>query len=194
MKLVGLTGGIGSGKTLVAQLFETFGIPVFYADEEAKKLYDANDRLRTQLMALLGSDIYEGGQLQRKVMAVRIFSDVSLLEKVNHLVHPLLDECFKAYSARQHAPYVMMEAAILFESGLNKRMQHCITVSASENLRIQRVMQRDGVSEETIRQRIQYQWTDKQRIALSGFVIVNDGEQALLPQVVAIHEKLMATT
>jgi len=194
MFAVGLTGGIGSGKTMVAQLFESLDVPVFYADDEAKKMYDTNSRLREQLENLLGSGLYKDGRLQRSVMAARIFADKVLLEKVNRLVHPLLDERFRAYAAAQHAPYVMMEAAILFESGFYQSMQATVAVTAPEVLRIQRVMQRDNISAVAVRRRMRHQWPDEQRNTQADFVITNDGEKALLPQVIRIHEELKLRT
>ena len=188
---VGLTGGIGSGKTLVGQVFSTMGVPVFNADEETKKLYDADATLRTQLINLLGTEIYDGRKLRRKLMAARIFADDALLEKVNALVHPVVVDCFRTYAAQQHAPYVLMESAILLESSIASIVRKTIAVTAPETLRLQRVQQRDGLPEEAVRLRIRQQWTDERRNAAADFIIVNDGKQALLPQVIAIHEKLM---
>jgi dephospho-CoA kinase len=187
----GLTGGIGSGKTLVGKIFSTLGVPVFNADEETKKLYDSDATLRTQLINLLGADVYDGGTLRRKLMAERIFADGMLLKKVNALVHPVVIECFRKYAAQQNAPYVLMESAILLESGIASMMRKTIAVTAPETLRLQRVQQRDALPEEAIRLRIRQQWTDEQRNAAADFVIVNDGKQAVLPQVITIHEKLM---
>jgi len=189
---VGLTGGIGSGKTLVGNIFSTFGIPVFCADEKAKELYDTNEIVRTELIKLLGSDIYIENKLQRKRMAQKIFSNPELLQKVNNLVHPILCEQFLQFSAQQQSPYVLLEAAILFESKLDKQMQKIITVTASETTRLKRVAQRDKTSEEAIRERMRHQWTDEQRAAVADFIITNDEQQALLPQIIKIHEQLLA--
>lgn len=188
---VGLTGGIGSGKTLVGKVFSTMGVPVFNADEETKQLYDTDTTLRTQLINLLGAEIYDGRKLRRKLMAEQIFANETLLKKVNDLVHPVVIECFRTYAAQQQAPYVLMESAILFESGIAAMVRKTIAVTAPEMLRLQRVQQRDGLPEENIRLRIRRQWTDERRNAAADFIIVNDGKQAVLPQVIAIHEKLM---
>ncbi|MDR2359552.1 MAG: dephospho-CoA kinase [Prevotellaceae bacterium] len=188
---VGLTGGIGSGKTLVGEVFSTMGVPVFNADEETKKLYDTDAALRTQLINLLGTEIYDGSKLRRKLMAERIFAEETLLEKVNGLVHPVVAGCFRTYAAQQNAPYVLMESAILMESGIASMMRKTIAVTAPETLRLQRVQQRDGLPEETVRLRIRQQWTDERRNAAADFILVNDGKQAILPQVITIHEKLM---
>jgi dephospho-CoA kinase len=189
--LAGLTGGIGSGKTLAGEVFSTLGIPVFNADEETKKLYDSDAALRVQLIKLLGNDLYDGTQLRRKLMAERIFADRALLENVNVLVHPVVTARFLTYAAQQEAPYVMMESAILFESGLQTLMRKTVAVAAPEALRIQRVQQRDSVPEEAVRRRIRCQWSDAQRNAAADFIIVNDGKQAILPQLLAVHDKIL---
>jgi dephospho-CoA kinase len=188
---VGLTGGIGSGKTLAGKIFSSLGIPVFNADEETKRMYDTDTRLREQLVLLLGKDIYQGPHLQRTLMAARIFSDPSLLQQVEQLVHPALNARFVAYAARQEAPYVLLEAAILFESGIAATLPRVIAVSAPETLRIQRVVQRDKVSEDAVRRRMQHQWTEPQRLAAASHIIINDEQQAILPQVIRIHEQLI---
>lgn len=188
MIFAGLTGGIGSGKTLIGHIFSAMGVPVFNADEETKKLYGADAVLQAQLKKLLGEDIYDGGKLRHKLMAERIFADEILLKKVNALVHPVVAERFRAYAAQQNAPYVLMESAILLESGLAGMMEKNIAVTAPEALRVQRVQRRDALPEEAIRQRMRHQWTDEQRNAAADFVIVNDELQALLPQVITIHK------
>ncbi len=188
---IGLTGGIGSGKTLVGKIFSIIGIPVFNADEETKKIYDTNDELREKLINLLGEEIYKGKILQRGIMAERIFADKVLLGKVNSLVHPVVNRCFEAFASRQKAAYVLLESAILFESGINRSMKKTITVAAPENVRIRRVMWRDTIAEEAVRQRMQHQWTDEQRRAAADFEIINDGQQAVLPQVIKVHEQLI---
>ncbi|MDR3133848.1 MAG: dephospho-CoA kinase [Prevotellaceae bacterium] len=186
----GLTGGIGSGKTLVGKVFSTMGVPVFNADEETKKLYDTDATLRAQLVNLLGEEVYDGPKLCRKRMAERIFADSRLLEKVNALVHPAVMERFRAYAAQQNAPYVLMESAILFECGIASMMRKTVAVTAPETLRLQRVQQRDALPEEAIRLRIRQQWTDERRNAAADFIIVNDGTQAVLPQVITIHKQM----
>jgi dephospho-CoA kinase len=190
MYAVGLTGGIGSGKTLAAKIFSALGIAVFCADDETKKCYDTDDALRSKLKALLGAGIYDGAQLQRKTMAARIFSDPRLLQKVNELVHPIVADRFVRYAAQQSSPYVVMEAAVLFESGLQRGMRKTVTVEAPETLRLQRVMVRDGSTEADVRRRMQHQWSDEQRAAVADYTVVNDDRQALLPQLLAVHEKI----
>lgn len=190
MLYVGLTGGIGSGKTLAGKILATFGVPVFDADGETKKRYDSDATLRAKLIDLLGDDVYRDGQLQRQAMAAKIFADRRLLEQVQALVHPLILERFLQYAGTQRAPYVVMEAAILFESGIGQQMHKTIALSAPEAIRIRRVAARDNCPEEAVRQRIQYQWTDEQRAAAADFVLVNDGRQPLLPKLQQIHTQL----
>ncbi|MDR1405985.1 MAG: dephospho-CoA kinase [Prevotellaceae bacterium] len=188
----GLTGGIGSGKTMAGKVFSAMGIPVFNADEETKRLYDTDAALRAQLIRLLGEELYDGNTLRRRLMAARIFADETLLEKVNALVHPAVVECFKAYAAQQQAPYVLMESAILFTAGIHRMMRATVAVVAPEALRLQRVRQRDAMPEEAVRLRMRRQWTDEQWRGAADFIIVNDGKQAVLPQVMTVHEKICA--
>lgn len=171
-------------------MLSTFGIPVFDADGETKKCYNNDATLRDKLVALLGDDIYHDGQLQRQAMAAKIFADRRLLEQVQALVHPRILERFLQYAGTQRAPYVVMEAAILFESGIGQRMHKTIAVSAPEAIRIRRVTARDKCPEAAVRQRMQYQWTDEQRAAAADFVLVNDGRQSMLPKLQQIHNQL----
>jgi dephospho-CoA kinase len=184
---------MGSGKTTVSRIFRTLGIPVFYADTATKELYDTNDELRKALTGLLGEHIYRNGCLQRKLMASLIFSDENLLRKVNALTHPLVLQVFYRWAQQQQTPYVVQETAILFESGLHEKLNHTIAVTAPEALRITRIRQRDRLTEQEIKNRLQWQWPDEKRNANAGFVIVNDEKQALLPQVLTIHENILKT-
>jgi dephospho-CoA kinase len=191
MVTVGLSGGMGSGKTVVSRIFHALGVPICCADTVTKELYDTHEGLRQTLSSLLGEDIYQNGCLQRKRMAALIFSDERLLQKVNALVHPLVLQQFHQWAQQQQTPYVMQEAAILFESGANKKMDYTIAVTAPEALRITRIMQRDKLTEQEIKSRMQWQWPDEKRNAKAGFIIVNDDKQALLPQVLTIHENIL---
>ena len=190
MLKVGITGGIGSGKSLVCKMFSVLGVPSFDADTRAKELY-VDTTLREKLITLLGEDIYIENVLQRSVMAAKIFSNQSLLEKVNSLVHPMVKQLFERWAKNQKAPYVLLETAILFESGFWQDMDKVITVNAPEMVRIQRVKERNGLAEETIRQRMHNQWTDKQRASKADFVIMNNEDQKVLPQVLQIHQQLL---
>ena len=191
MLKAGLSGGIGSGKTTVSKVFQTLGVPVFYADDVVKDLYDTDKQLQQAMINLFGTAIYADGRLQRKVLAALIFNDDRLLHQVNALTHPLVSATFARWTQAQKAPYVLHEAAILFECGVAATMDINISISAPEVLRIARVMQRDGCSEEQIRQRMSKQWSDEQRNANADYVIVNDDKEALLPQITTIHEKIL---
>ncbi|MDR3180875.1 MAG: dephospho-CoA kinase [Prevotellaceae bacterium] len=191
MVTVGLSGGMGSGKTVVSRIFHALGVPVFYADAVTKELYDTHEELRQTLTGLLGESIYQNGCLQRKRMASLIFSDENLLQKVNALIHPLVLQRFCQWAQQQQTPYVVQEAAILFESGANEKMNYTIAVTAPEALRIARIMQRDNLTEQEIKDRLQWQWPDEKRNAKAGFIIVNDDKQPLLPQVLTIHENIL---
>lgn len=189
MMKVGLTGNIGSGKSLVAQIFETFGIPVFYADTEGKKMLDS-ESVRNQVVDLFGDDIIENQKIRRHRLAGVVFSDKKKLAQLNQIIHPAVREQFSEWSKKQITPYVIYEAAILHESGHYKNMDKIVLVKADETLRIRRVMQRDNVSEEQVRSRMKNQWPESRKKRLSDFVIENNENHLLIPQVLQIHEKL----
>ena len=187
MKLIGLTGGIGSGKSTVAGLFRTLGIPVYESDERAKQLMNENASVRNQIIQLFGADAYaaETG-LNRPLLASKVFIDPSLLKQLNAIVHPAVHEDLKTWAkedAQMSAPYLLQESAILFEEDLTKRLDSTILVVAPEEIRIDRVMKRDNHSREQILDRIKMQWPDERKIPLADFVIYNDGERALILQV-----------
>ena len=192
MLKVGLTGGIGSGKSFVAALFAEFGVPVYEADKEAKMLIEVDPEIVAAYKSFFGNSIYTPHGLNRKMVASIVFGDQTLLERVNAVVHPAVARHFDEW-LKQHseAPYVIHEAAILFESRSNELMDKVITVSASEAMRIERVMLRDGVGEEAVRSRINNQMKEEERIAKANFVIVNDESQLLIPQVVQLHNQLL---
>ncbi len=192
MQTVGLTGGIGSGKSLVAQIFSHLGISVFNADAEAGKILDEDVQVRLQLSEWFGQDTYKDGRPDRMKLAGIIFSDPEKLTRMNGLIHPRVMDRFVNWCRENlNKPYVIQEAAILFESGFYRHMDTTILVTAPEKIRIARVKQRDKTGEESIRQRMQNQWTDEQKSPLAGYVIQNDGESPLLPQVLAIHNTLI---
>ena len=188
---VGLTGGIGSGKTTVAKVFQTLGIPVFYADTEAKVLLDESAEIREGLITLFGPAIYTNDKLNKKQLASFIFNNKVALEKVNSLVHPVVASRFEEWSALQKAPYVLQEAAILFETGGYKRFDKNILVSAPKEIRVERIKQRDGLTEDEILARMQNQWDENHKIALADFVILNDESEMLLPQIMRVHEDIL---
>ncbi|WP_421753347.1 dephospho-CoA kinase [Croceimicrobium sp.] len=189
--IVGLTGGIGSGKTTVAQIFEHLHVPVFVADEESKKLLDRDADLQTQLVDWLGPELIKEGRVDRAYMASRIFKDEELLKKVNALIHPAVGRAFQTWYQKQKAPYIIREAAILFESGTHKDCAKVIVVTAPEELRLQRVMKRSGESQDQVKARMAKQWPQEKKEALADYIIHNDHQEMLIPQVLQIHEDLI---
>lgn len=187
MITIGITGGMGSGKSIVAALLTVYGIPVYDADSESKRLLLTSPTIRRGLTDLLGADIYspDGTTLRRARMASLIFADPNLLARVNAIIHPEVGRDFDAWRARLTTSVCAMESAILFESGFDRRADLRLMVYAPEAIRLQRVMARDNATEAAARQRMQRQWPDERKIALSDAVITNDGRAALIPQVEA---------
>ena len=190
MKTIGLTGGIGSGKTTVARMFEEFGIPVYIADEEAKNLMHSSVEIRKELQELLGDKVYKEGELDRAYMADKIFNDEALLERVNAIVHPRVEEHFQEWKKEQQAPYCIKEAAILFENGGYKRCDKTILVVADEEERIKRVMKRDGAKREKVMERMKNQWSDKIKIPLADYIIKNEELSQTKREVKNLHRTL----
>ena len=173
MKVVGLTGGIGSGKSTIARLFAALGIAVYDSDTEAKKLINTSAEIKKRIVEVFGVEAYAEGVYNRAYMADIVFRNPDKLAVLNSIVHPVLADDFNQWVALQTSPYVIKEAAILFESGSYKNCDFIITVTAPETLRISRCMSRDGSTEAQVRARMAQQWTDAQRIALSDAVIEN---------------------
>lgn len=188
---VGITGGIGSGKSTACKVFRAMGIPVFEADSVAKQLIDDDAYIREQLIQLFGSSVCQSNHtIDRKYLAAIVFNDPSSLEKLNGIIHPAVRNAFEVWYQAQQSPYIIHEAAILFESGFYKMMDKTITVVTDEAERIERVMKRNAMTEEQIRLRIRNQWTDEQRIKLADFVIGNNDNELIIPQIVEIDIKL----
>ncbi|MBN2213525.1 MAG: dephospho-CoA kinase [Bacteroidales bacterium] len=189
---VGLTGGIGSGKTTVCKVFRQLGIPVYHADIQARMLSDADPDIRKALTGLCGKNIYTQSGLDRKRLSEVIFSNIDLLQKVNAIIHPRVIEDFNQWMTENHEDrYIIHEAAILFESGLNTLFNKIITVVAPEEIRIRRIMEREGVSEDYVRNIIRNQWPEKKKKSLSDYIIINDQKKLVLPQVLKIHNELI---
>lgn len=180
---VGITGGIGSGKSVVASLLNLYGIPVYVADTESKILVDTSQLIREKLTALLGSDIYDGKGLNRKLLASYIFTDTKLREKVNAIIHSEVNRHFAAWVEVQGKEVCAIESAILFESGFNLVVDKVLMVYAPREIRIERATLRDDASREDIIRRIDSQMSDERKKELSDYIIYNDGKQALLPQI-----------
>jgi dephospho-CoA kinase len=176
-KIIGLTGGIGSGKTTIATYMESLGIPVFIADDEAKKLIQS-PKVLAEIKTSFGEAVFEKGVLNRQKLAEIVFPNAEKLSQLNAIIHPAVKKHFTEWlSNYKTAPFVVYEAAILFESGNYKNCDYIITITAPLEVRIARVMQRDAVSREQVLQRINAQWTDEQRIAKTDFVIENVNSQ-----------------
>jgi dephospho-CoA kinase len=193
MLKVGLTGGIGSGKSIVCKVFSILGIPVYQADVAAKQLYDTDEELRNRLKSLFGEHLYVSGTLDKQKLAGIIFSDKDKLKKINELVHPAVKRDFLEYVSRlsETIPYVIHEAAILYEAKTEDMFDVVINVWAPENLKIERAMARENTNENNIKQRIASQLPDSLKIELSDHNIINDDKTPILPQILQIHKELL---
>lgn len=194
-KRIGITGGIGSGKTTACRLFETLGIPVYYADDRAKWLMNHEEQLREQLLDAFGVEVYGRDQLlNRPYLAQIVFNDKSQLEILNSIVHPAVrEDGIRWDEAHQDTAYTLREAALLYESGIYELLDEIICVTAPEALRIERVIRRDSTTVEAVKARIDKQWPEEKKLALSNYIIHNDGQQSLVHQVYHIHHQLLGT-
>ena len=188
---VGLTGGIGSGKSTVAKVFEVLGIPVYYADDAAKKLMNEDVALKELLVNEFGNAIYSNGKLNRPHLSSLVFNNPKKLEALNAIVHPATIADADKWMQQQTAPYAIKEAALIFESHANNYLDKVIGVYAPAPLRIQRVMLRDKMSEEAILARINKQMDEDKKMQLCDFVITNNTLDLIIPQVLTIHQSLL---
>ena len=191
MLKVGLTGGIGSGKTTIAKIFELLNVPVYYADAASKRLYQTDKELMAAMRQNFGEDIYTGDQLNRSKLAAIVFNAPEKLELLNQLVHPPTIRDAEEWMAKQAAPYLIKEAALLFESGSAAGLDYIIGVQAPSQYRIKRVMERDGLSREEILNRANRQIDEEIKMRLCDFVIVNNDQELVIPQVLKLHEQLL---
>jgi dephospho-CoA kinase len=194
MLKIGLTGGIGSGKSTVAKVFETLGIPVYYADDAAKRLMHEDAALQLKIQAQFGEAAYTNGQLNRKYIADIVFTAPEKLELLNSIVHPATLQDAERWMQQQTTPYAIKEAALIFESGAQEYLDYVIGVYAPTPLRIQRTMQRDGVTREEVIARMDKQIDETIKMRLCDFVVTNNEQELLIPQVVALHQQLLALT
>ncbi len=191
---VGITGGIGSGKTTVAGIFEVLGIPVYYADAAAKQLMNENAELKKKLIEHFGEQVYKNNILDRHWLAAEIFNDPEKLTLLNSLVHPVTIADADAWMKQQTTAYALKEAALIFETGSEKYLDYVIGVSSPQELRVQRVMLRENTTEEMVMTRLSRQMNEEDKMLRCDFVLINNEEELLLPQVIALHEKLLSLT
>lgn len=191
MLKVGITGGIGSGKTIVCQVFHTLGIPVFYADDAARYLMEHDETLINSIKALFGNNIYLEKRLDRKQVSDIVFKNPQKLQQLNSLVHPATVQYAMDWMEKQQSPYVIKEAAIFFESGTYVDMDIMIGVSAPLELRIQRAMARSSVTREEILDRISKQMDQDEKMSRCDYVVINDEVQPIIPQVLNLHQLLL---
>ena len=194
MLRIGLTGGIGSGKTTVAKIFEVLGVPVYYADDAAKRLMSENESLRGEIIRQFGKGAYSGTLLNRSFLGDLVFKDPAKLASLNAIVHPatLLDA--KHWLSMQTTHYAIKEAALIFEAGAHKDLDYVIGVSSSASIRIQRIMKRDGLSREEVSARMDKQMNETIKMKLCDFVLINDEKQLLVPHVIALHDQILKLT
>jgi dephospho-CoA kinase len=191
MLKIGLTGSIGSGKTTVAKIFELLNVPVYYADDASKRLYHTDQDLIKNIKKHFGEDVYTGEQLNRSKLAAIVFSDPSRLELLNQLVHPPTIRDAVRWMEQQTSPYAIKEAALLFESGSAEGLDYVIGVRAPSHLRIKRAMDRDQLSREQVLSRANRQINDEIKMRLCDFVIENNEQELLIPQVLELHGKFL---
>ena len=191
MMIVGLTGGIGSGKTTVASFFKELGVPVYIADEAGRELMNTSEKVKSLILEVFGQESYSPAGLNRKFLASRVFQNPAELEKLNAIVHPAVSEHFDAWQKQQTYPYVIYEAAILFESGGYRKCDKIILVTANYNDRITRLVKRDAASVAEIEARMKNQWSDEKKLKFADFHIKNTDISSTRKQVGNIHEILL---
>ncbi len=187
---VGVTGGIGSGKTLICKIFEKLGVPVFYADQEAKKILNKDRAVVEKIKQTFGPGIYDENGINKTTLANIIFNDSEALQKINNIVHPVVKNHFKEWLNTVDYSYAIEEAAILIETGSHHDLDYNILVYAPKELRISRVMQRDGATRNEIESRMKNQMPDEEKFKKVNYIVYNDNSRMILPQVLEIHEQL----
>lgn len=188
MKLIGLTGGIGSGKSTVAKMFEALGVPVYNSDIEAKLLMGSSKKIKNAIIELFGNEAYLENTLNRDFIANKVFKDKSMLNQLNAIVHPAVKEHFEAWVKNQKYPYVIQEAAIIFENGIQDRFDAVVLVTAPKEMRLERVMARDNVDENNVLSRMDNQWSEADKMALATYVIKNVDLDETKRKVREIHQ------
>ncbi len=189
MKCVGLTGGIGSGKSTVVKIFSSLNVPVYIADERSKALLNSNSRLKEKLIEAFGP-IYQGDKIDKQLFSSIIFNDDDKRELANNIIHPFVKDDFSLWMSEQNANYVIKESAILYEIASEKEFDEIILITSPTNLRIERILKRGDSKIADIKSRMESQWSDEKKLALADFHIKNDGKQSLISQILEIHKKL----
>ena len=193
MKIIGLTGGIGSGKTTISKLFKAMGVPVYISDTQAKKILKSSKVVKSKVTTLLGDKAYANGVPNPDYIAQLVFNDAELLAGLNAIIHPKVHSDFKQWAKKQDAPYCIKEAAILFENGGFAMCDATILVVAPRHIKIERVLKRDQTSLSNIEQRMENQWEDQKKIPLASYIVENIDMASTKKQVQKIHKTLLST-
>ncbi|MCY7408724.1 MAG: dephospho-CoA kinase [Chitinophagales bacterium] len=191
MLKIGITGGIGSGKSTVCKIFETLGIPVFYADEESKKILSTDVEVISEVKRIFGNEVFSNNIPDRKKISETVFNQPEKLKQLNSILHPaVIAKSETWFHSQKEKPYSIKEAALIYEIGAQAFLDKVIVVTAPEKIRIERIIKRDGITADEVQARLQNQMPEREKIAKADFIIVNDNEQLLIPQVLQIHEAL----
>ncbi|HSN10033.1 MAG TPA: dephospho-CoA kinase [Hanamia sp.] len=194
MLRIGLTGGIGSGKSTVARIFSVLGIPVYDSDTASKRLMAEDEVLKDKIIQSFGKESYTKGRLNRKYLSDQVFRNAKKTEILNSIVHPATIKDAEEWMKKQNSPYLIKEAALIFESGSNRFLDKVIGVSSPLSLRMERTMKRSNITAEQVKVRINLQMDEEEKMALCDYIIVNDEQQMLIPQVLLLHEKFLSLT
>lgn len=189
-KRVGITGGIGAGKTLVCRILNAMGYPVFYSDSESKKILNSDPFVKASILELFGDQAYQNNQLNRSFIADQVFNNPERLARLNAIAHPAVRNAFEKWASEQDSPLIFNEAAILFETGIYKNYDATVVVTAPIHQRIKRVIERDNTDEAGVQSRMEKQWTDDQKRILADFEIINNEKDFLIPQLLELIQKL----
>lgn len=191
MLRIGITGGIGSGKSTVARIFNVLGIPVYDADSAAKRLMAEDEILKSNIINAFGKDSFIDGKLNRKFLSEVVFNDENKINLLNSFVHPATIRDADEWMKKQNAPYLIKEAALIFESGSNKYLDLVIGVKSPLSLRIERTRKRNNIAEEQVKARMKFQMDEEEKMSLCDYIIVNDEKEMLIPQVLFLHQKFL---